>query len=127
MFIHDVTEREASEQMRREFSANVSHELKTPLTSIMGCSEIMKAGIAKPEDMPRFLGQINSEAKRLLALIDDIIRLSSLDEGNGIEMSDVDLYKVSGDVLNELEMKAKQSKITLELEGAAKVLKETSA
>ena len=55
MFIHDVTEKEASEQMRREFSANVSHELKTPLTSIMGCSEIMKAGIAKPEDMPRFL------------------------------------------------------------------------
>lgn len=119
MFIHDVTEKEASEQMRREFSANVSHELKTPLTSIMGCSEIMKAGIAKPEDMPRFLGQINSEAKRLLALIDDIIRLSSLDEGNDIEMSDVDLYKVSGDVLNELEMKAKQSEITLELEGSS--------
>ena len=63
----------------------------------------------------------------MLALIDDIIRLSSLDEGNGIEMSDVDLYKVSGDVLNELEMKAKQSEITLELEGAAKVSKETSA
>lgn len=122
MFIHDVTEREASEQMRREFSANVSHELKTPLTSIMGCSEIMKAGIAKPEDMPRFLGQINSEAKRLLALIDDIIRLSSLDEGNGIEMSDVDLYKVSGDVLNELEMKAKQSKVTLELEGSSQTI-----
>lgn len=122
MFIHDVTEREASEQMRREFSANVSHELKTPLTSIMGCSEIMKAGIAKPEDMPRFLGQINSEAKRLLALIDDIIRLSSLDEGNGIEMSDVDLYKVSGDVLNELEMKAKQSEITLELSGNSQTI-----
>lgn len=122
MFIHDVTEREASEQMRREFSANVSHELKTPLTSIMGCSEIMKAGIAKPEDMPRFLGQINSEAKRLLALIDDIIRLSSLDEGNGIEMSDVDLYKVSGDVLNELEMKAKQSEITLELSGKSQTI-----
>ena len=115
MFVHDVTEREEAEKMRREFSANVSHELKTPLTSIMGCSEIMKAGIAKPEDTPRFLNQINSEAKRLLALIDDIIRLSSLDENSvNIEMSEVDISSVCNDVCTELKSKADEQEITLE-------------
>lgn len=115
MFIHDVTESEAAEQMRREFSANVSHELKTPLTSIMGCSEIMKEGIAKPEDMPKFLNRINSEAKRLLALIDDIIRLSSLDENStSIRMSEVEISSICEDVLRELKHKADEQDITLE-------------
>lgn len=120
MFIHDITERETAERMRREFSANVSHELKTPLTSIMGCSEIMKAGIAKPEDAPRFLEQINSEAKRLLALIDDIISLSGLDEDGirNIEMSEVNIYEIAKAVLDELKIKADEHKISTELEGS---------
>lgn len=67
--------------MRREFSANVSHELKTPLTSIMGCAEIIENGIAKQEDIPRFAHDIHTEAARLLALIEDIIKLSRMDEG----------------------------------------------
>lgn len=124
LFVHDITEKEAAERIRREFSANVSHELKTPLTSIMGCSEIMKAGIAKPEDAPRFLNQINSEAKRLLALIDDIIRLSSLDEGaGGIEMTDTDIFSVARDVVSELEIKASEHGVSLELDGSSRRLK----
>lgn len=108
------SEKDEIEQMRREFSANVSHELKTPLTSIMGCSEIIKEGIAKPEDTPRFLSQINSEAKRLLALIDDIIRLSRLDENDGeIELTDVRLSNIADDVCRELQSKAAASKIEL--------------
>lgn len=107
-------ERDMTEKLRREFSANVSHELKTPLTSIMGCSEIMKEGIVKPEDMPKFLTQINSEAKRLLALIDDIIRLSGLDESAGaIELCETDAGRIAEDVCAELAEKAAASNITL--------------
>ncbi len=125
MFIHDITEEETSERIRREFSANVSHELKTPLTSIMGYSEILKSGIAKPEDAPKFLEQINSEAKRLLVLIDDIISLSGLDEDGirNIEMSDVNICEVAGVVLDELKIKADENKISMELEGADCIIK----
>ena len=74
-------EKEAIANMRKEFSANVSHELKTPLTSISGYAEIMKSGIVKPEDMPRFSEKIYNEARRLITLVEDIIKLSHLDEG----------------------------------------------
>lgn len=126
MFIHDVTEKEQAEKMRREFSANVSHELKTPLTSIMGCSEIVKEGIAKPEDVPGFLERINSEAKRLLALIDDIISLSGLDEadgGNTPHMEPTDVFEVAKTVMSELEMKGEENGIRLELSGGSQTVK----
>jgi two-component system phosphate regulon sensor histidine kinase PhoR len=104
--------------MRREFTANVSHELKTPLTTIMGCSEIIEAGIAKPEDHRALSGQIHKEAARLLALIEDIIKLSRLDEG---QIKDAflktDLYLESETVLEELAQKAKASGVTLSLSG----------
>ena len=82
LLIMDVTERTASEKLRRQFSANVSHELKTPLQSVLGYSEIMLSGLVKPEDRPRFLQKIYDEAKNLLRLIDDVMKLSKLDELN---------------------------------------------
>lgn len=88
----DVTEQERAERMRREFTANVSHELKTPLQGIIGSAELIENGLVKPEDMPRFVGHIHSEASRLMALISDIIRLSQLDEGKEMPRESVDLY-----------------------------------
>ncbi len=85
LLLPDVTEREARERLRREFTANVSHELRTPLTSISGFAELIREGIAKPEDVPRFADNICREAQRLLTLIEDILRLSRLDEGGGDE------------------------------------------
>lgn len=118
LFAIDITERENAEKMRREFSANVSHELKTPLTSIMGCAEILQNGIAKPADMPRFAGQIYSEANRLLCLIEDIIKLSQLDEGDlQHEYTAVNLHDISKTVQSELVKKAQQAGITLILTG----------
>lgn len=117
-FAVDITEKEQNEKIRREFTANVSHELKTPLTTIMGCAEIMKNGIAKQEDFPHFTEQIYYESKRLLTLIDDIIRLSKLDE-NSIqnEFKFVDLYKLSEKVIAQLKSKADRNNIKMMLEG----------
>ena len=85
LLLLDVTEREDRERLRREFTANVSHELRTPLTSISGFAELIREGLAKPEDVPRFADKICSEARRLLALIEDILKLSRLDEGGSVE------------------------------------------
>ncbi|MEG0570555.1 MAG: ATP-binding protein [Oscillospiraceae bacterium] len=93
----DVTEREQREHLRREFAANVSHELKTPLTSISGFAEIMKTGVAKPEDTQRFSSMIYDEAARLIALVNDIIKLSVLDEGMSIE-------KVRANLIDEVKI-----------------------
>ena len=118
LFASDITAAEKSEQMRREFSANVSHELKTPLTSIMGYAEIMQSGIARIEDHPRFTKQIYNEAKRLLSLINDIIKLSSLDEdGLRHEFTDVDLYVIAENVIAQLRSKAKAYEVTLKIQG----------
>jgi len=118
LFAVDITEKEASEKMRREFSANVSHELKTPLTSIMGCAEIIQNGIAKSEDVPRFANQIYSEASRLLRLIEDIIRLSMLDEKNiKREFSPVNLKALAETVKEELVLKADSKNISLGIKG----------
>lgn len=115
-----IDEEREAEKMRREFSANVSHELKTPLTTIMGCSEILKEGIVSPEDVDGFLERINSESKRLLSLIDDIISLSGLDEGGGnIEMSDVDLLEIARETAKRLELKSEKHKIKLSVEGGS--------
>ena len=118
LFLIDITERESAEQMRREFSANVSHELKTPLTSIMGAAEIIENGIAKSEDIPHFAGQIHSEASRLLALIQDIIKLSRLDEEDlKQEFADVDLDGLCKTVIAELGCKAKDKNIKVSYKG----------
>ena len=123
LFITDITERENSEKMRREFSANVSHELKTPLTSIMGAAEIIGNGIAKSEDIPHFADQIHTEASRLLTLIQDIIKLSQLDENSiRAEFEDVDLRAVCEDVISELEDKARDKKVAISLEGGKLII-----
>jgi len=123
LFAVDITEKEQSEKMRREFSANVSHELKTPLTSIIGYAEIIQNGIAKKEDYPRFAEQIFSESKRLLYLIEDIIKLSRLDEeGLKKEFVPVDLYLLSENVITELNDKAKSRNVSVSLEGKSNIV-----
>lgn len=114
----DITESERAGQLRREFSANVSHELKTPLTTILGCAEIMQNGIAKAEDYPRFTEQIYTEAKRLLSLIEDIIKLSRLDEGEiQNEFTSVNLKSLSEKVASELAQKAASLSVNLSVIG----------
>lgn len=115
LFITDVTEQENAERLRREFSANVSHELKTPLTSIMGASELIENGMAKSEDVPLFAGKIHTEATRLLALIEDIIKISRLDEGGLTrEFEDVRLDELCREVLSELKGKAESKGVSLD-------------
>ena len=111
-------EKEKMEQMRREFSANVSHELKTPLTSISGYAEIMMNGLARPEDTPRFSKKIFDEASRMITLVGDIIKISKLDEGSiELEKEDVDLYELTRDIVSRLAMQASQREIRVEVVG----------
>ena len=118
IFVMDVTEKEERERLRREFTANVSHELKTPLTSIMGFAEIMKSGIARPEDMTHFSENIYSEAQRLLALIGDILRISQLEEGKEIITTQiVDLRWAADSVAERLNHVAEKYGIILEVTG----------
>ena len=120
LFAMDITEKEENEKMRREFSANVSHELKTPLTSIMGYAEIIQNGIAKAGDVPNFAGRIRCEASRLLTLIEDIMKLSILDEKTiSNEFSSVDLLTLSESVSEELALKAKERDISFSVEGTS--------
>lgn len=98
----DITEAAYAERNRREFTANVSHELKTPLQSIIGSAELMENGLVKAEDIPRFVGHIRKEAGRLVTLIEDIIRLSRLDEGSEMPFENVDLYEVATEVVSGL-------------------------
>ncbi len=109
----DITEKERAEKQRREFSANVSHELKTPLQSIMGSAELIENGLVKAEDMPRFIGHIRFEAVSLMILIDDIIRLSQLDEGGDMPRENVDLKVLAEEVANELAEEAMAKNIKL--------------
>ena len=113
----DTTERAQAEQMKREFTANVSHELKTPLQSIMGSAELLENGLVKSEDQPRFIERIRSEAARLMALIEDIIRLSELDEGAAVPMEAVDLLSIAKDAADTLQESANKKNVTLVLEG----------
>lgn len=116
LLIFDVTERVNAEQTRREFTANVSHELKTPLTTILGSSELLQTGMVKPEDTSRFLGHIHDEAARLLALIEDILRLSQLDEGVELPHETVELSAVAAEVAQQLQEKAQRYHTTLHLQ-----------
>lgn len=116
--ILDVTEQQSREELRREFSANVSHELKTPLTSISGYAEIMKNGLVQPADMKRFAEKIYTEAQRLITLVGDIIKLSQLDE-NKVEDQKVtlDLYARAADVVGRLKDHATSQNVSLHLIG----------
>lgn len=113
----DRTDAAFAERNRKEFTANVSHELKTPLQSIMGSAELIENGLVKSEDMPRFVGHIRTEAERLLTLIEDIIRLSRLDEENEIPFEDVDLYEVADEVVGRLESMAAAKNIEISMTG----------
>ena len=111
----DISEREYAERARREFSANVSHELKTPLTSIIASADLIENNLVKPEDMSRFIGHIKKEAIRLLTLIEDIIRLSQLDEGVELPMEAVDLSTVAKEAVEQLQDTADKSNVQIDL------------
>ncbi len=118
LLILDITEKQRAEMMRKEFSANVSHELKSPLMSISGYAELIENGVAKPEDVKKFAGIIHSEAARLTSLVEDIIKLSRLDEkSEQLSMEDVDLFEVACEVKDHLELKAEQQRIDIGLCG----------
>lgn len=118
VIITDVTEKEEREDLRREFSANVSHELKTPLTSISGIAEIIKNGIVDKKDVKPFAGKIYDEARRLIHLVEDIIKLSQLDEGEqAVEMTQIDLYDLTKIELRRLEPVAEEKHVAISLEG----------
>ena len=120
LIVLDVTEKEQREALRREFTANVSHELKTPLTSILGTAEILENGLVKPEDIPHFAGNIHREAQRLIGLVNDIIKLSRLDEGSpAAQWEAVDLYRLSRSILDQLAVAAEKKQVTMTLEGGS--------
>ena len=118
----DITEQEFAERNRREFTANVSHELKTPLQGIIGSAELIENGMVKPEDLPRFVGHIHAEAARLVTLIDDIIRLSQLDEGDAMPTEPVDLLAVSQEAAENLHDAAAARSVTVSVTGQPSVI-----
>lgn len=118
----DITEQEFAERNRREFTANVSHELKTPLQGIIGSAELIENGMVKPEDLPRFVGHIHAEAARLVTLIDDIIRLSQLDEGDAMPTEPVALLAVSQEAAENLHDAAAARNVTVSVTGQPAVL-----
>ncbi len=125
ILILDVTEKEQAEKRRRDFSANVSHELKTPLMSISGYAELIQNNMVKPKDVPEFAGRIYTEASRLTSLVEDIIRLSQLDElrEDSTDVEDVDLYVIAKDVQRCLEFSAKKNNVTISVEGESAVIR----
>lgn len=117
--LFDITQAEQAEQSRREFTANVSHELKTPLQSISGYSELIQCGMAKPEDIQPFAKRIYDETQRLIRLVEDIINLSQLDEGGSYETRRLDLYDTAQEVVRDLQAVAANKQVQLTLEGAS--------
>ena len=113
----DITEQADAERLRREFTANVSHELKTPLQTITGSAELIENGLVKQEDMPRFVGHIREEATRLVMLVEDIIRLSQLDEQTELPKENVSLYDIANEACNVLSASADKKDITLLVSG----------
>lgn len=118
----DITEQEFAERNRREFTANVSHELKTPLQGIIGSAELIENGMVRPDDLPRFVGHIHAEAARLVTLIDDIIRLSQLDEGDAMPTEPVDLLAVSQEAAENLHDAAATRDVTVSVTGQSAVI-----
>lgn len=119
MLIFDITLQTEGERRRREFTANVSHELKTPLQSIIGSTELLENNMVQHHDIPRFLGHIKKQATRLLHLIQDILRLSQLDEGIELNRETVDLRSLTEEIIDSLEVSAQEKNIHLNLEGNA--------
>ena len=117
LLVFDVTERAFAERNRREFTANVSHELKTPLQGIIGSAELLENGMVKQEDVPRFVGHIRAEAQRLVTLIGDIIRLSQLDEGEPMPTEPVELLAVAQEAAENLQGAAAARDVTVTVEG----------
>ncbi len=115
----DISEQEYAERNRKEFSANVSHELKTPLTAIIASADLIENNLVKPEDMPRFIGHIKKEASRLMHLIDDIIRLSQLDEGVDLPAEDIDLTAAAQEIAEQLRDTADQRNVQIEVDGSS--------
>ena len=116
--MNETNKKTPSQTMRKEFSANVSHELKTPLTSISRYAEIMKNGLVRPEDMKGFAERIYNEASRLITLVEDIIKLSKLDEGEiEIEKEDVDLYDLTREIVSRLAPQAEKRAVHVEVTG----------
>jgi len=113
----DITDVQNAERNRREFSANVSHELKTPLQSIMGSAELLENGLVKPEDQARFVGHIRKEAARLVLLIDDVIRISHLDEGVELPKEDVDILAIAEEIAASLRIVAAKKQVTITVSG----------
>ena len=123
LLLVDVTESYSAEQLRREFSANVSHELKTPLTSISGYAELLQSGMVKQEDVVPFARRIYSEANRLIALVQDIIKLSRLDEGGGEDkMEPVKLLTLAGTVADRLQELAEERRVIVWVEGEERIV-----
>ncbi len=118
----DVTEQAAAERSRREFTANVSHELKTPLQSIMGSAELLENGLVKQEDLPQFVGVIRTEAARLVTLVEDIIHLSQLDEGTAPEKEQVNLLELADSAASALRERAEERRISLSVAGEGAVI-----
>ena len=117
LLVFDVTEKVFAERNRREFTSNVSHELMTPLHSIMGCSELMENGLVKEEDVPRFIERIHSESSKLMTLVEDIIELSELDENPDLPRKDVDLLAIAKEETAVLAEEAAKKNIKLAVEG----------
>ena len=113
----DITDVQNAEQSRREFTANVSHELKTPLQAIIGRAELLENGLVKPEDTQRFIGDIRAEASRLVLLIEDVIRLSHLDEGVEMPKEDVDILDIAEEIADSLSLSAEEKGVTMQVSG----------
>ena len=121
--LFDITQSEQAEQRRREFTANVSHELKTPLQSISGYSELLMRGMARQEDIQPFAQRIYGETQRLIQLVQDIINLSQLDEGSSYQWQQANLFAIAAEVTGSLEHFAEEKQVRLTLEGSDTMLR----
>ncbi|MDD6919972.1 MAG: ATP-binding protein [Eubacteriales bacterium] len=123
IFAFDITEKIFSERNRREFTANVSHELKSPLQVIIGSAELIEKEMVPKDDVPHFISNINKEAHRMVRLIEDIIKLSQLDEISDLQLEAVDIYEVTREVVNDLETFAREKNIAIDVDGAKIAIK----
>lgn len=122
LLLQDVTEARTAEQNRQQFSANVSHELRTPLTTISGYAELLETGLAKADDTPTLAGKIHEESRRMLTLIEDIIRLSKLDEGAVSEKQPIDLMMLAQSCANKLRLFSEKQRVSVSVEGTSAVV-----
>lgn len=122
ILVFDISDKVFAERNRKEFTANVSHELKTPLQSIMGSAELLENGLVKADDVPKFIGRIRSEAARLVTLIEDIIRLSQLDESTDFPLEDADIYEIAKDEAEMLSLTAQKRNVTISVKGKSTVI-----